>query len=412
MSLIATPSGAPEELEPETRSPDPTTLLEAARGLAPEITSRADEIEANGTLPRDLVEQLRAAGLLSMALPRGLGGAGADARTVVEVVEALAHADASTGWTVLIAQNCGFLGWVDPATGREIVRGAPRPVIAGSMAPTGWGVATPGVGANGQPGYLLSGRWSTNSGCRHADYIQVAFFIRDGDRPRIGPNGQPVMRFALVPASAAQVLPTWDVMGLRGTGSDDLVIEGAQVPHTWTFDPVLGTAEHPGGLYQLSFFSYLMTMMAGFPLGVTARALDEFRAIAHGKSRLGTRHSLAADPMIQVRLLRATSQLRAARLLVMDAVTTCWEQAERGPVDPVARADLAAAVQHAQRVAASTVEWAFHACGGSAVYATHPLQRCWRDICAAGQHIAFGADIERRTARVDLGLETELLHLV
>jgi alkylation response protein AidB-like acyl-CoA dehydrogenase len=260
--------------------------------------------------------------------------------------------------------------------------------------------------------YLLSGRWSFNSGVRHADWILVTFFVRDGEGPRLLPSGQPALRMALLPARRAEIHDTWNVMGLRGTGSDDLTIDGALIDHDWTFDPLTEPPRYDGPLYRLSFYSFLMTMMAGFPLGVARRALDEFGAVAKRHSRLGTRHSLAEDPLVQARYLRAQCQLRAARLLVGEAVREVWGQAVTGVPQPPARAGLAAAVQHAQRVAQDVVEWAFHTCGGSTVYLSHPLQRCWRDINAAGQHVAFSPETERRMARAVLGLEKDLLHMV
>jgi alkylation response protein AidB-like acyl-CoA dehydrogenase len=389
-------------------------LLQAARELGPEIESRAAEIEAAGTLPRDLVERLRTVGLFSMALPPALGGRGASAETIVSVVEEVSRADGSAGWTVLIGQGSGFLGWLDPAVAAKIVAATPHPLVAGSMAPTGTAVPTgeSRAGAGAADGYLLSGRWSFNSGCRHADWVMVAFLQRDGERPLLGPSGQPVVRFALLPAEQVRILDTWQVMGLRGTGSDDLTIDGAVVAHDWTFDPFFEPARQDGPLYRMSFYSFLMTMMAGFPLGVARRALEEFGEIVRREPRPGTRHLLAEDPLVQAGLLRASSQLRAARLLVFDAVRRVWADATAGRAQPPVRAELAAAVQHAQQVAEEVVEWAFHTCGDSAVYADHPLQRCWRDVSAAGQHIAFGAEAQRRMARIQLGLEEPLAHLV
>jgi alkylation response protein AidB-like acyl-CoA dehydrogenase len=387
-------------------------LIREAREIASEITSRSAEIESAGTLPGDLVDRLRDAGLFSMALPPELGGGGASAATIVSVVEEISRADAAAGWSVLIGQSSGFLGWLDPAAGAQIVAKTPRPLVAGSMAPTGSATATahdPGA----SPAYDLSGRWSFNSGCRHADWILVAFFLRDGQGPpRMSPSGQPMMRFGLVPATEARILDTWKVMGLRGTGSEDLAIEGARLTHDWTFDPFFEPPTHDGQLYRLSFYSFLMTMMAGFPLGVARRALDEFSRSAQRRSRLGTRHSLAEDPMVQVRYLRAANSLRAARLLVFDAIEQAWDEAATGTPSPQVRARLAGAVQHAQRVCTEVVEWVLHTSGGSAIYDSSPLQRCWRDINAAGQHIAFGAETERRMARVELGVEEHLLHLV
>ncbi|MFE0268771.1 acyl-CoA dehydrogenase family protein [Nocardiopsis alba] len=380
----------------------PPPLAEAVHTVADRARSVASEAETEGGLPSSLVDHMREAGLFSLALPRELGGLGARPAAMVDVVAALSAADPSIGWTTLVGQTSAFLAWAAPEIAERVTERTPFPIMAGSMAPTGRGTPIP----DGD-GRLLSGRWPYNSGCRHADWYVLSFL----DHPAEG-DGRPRVLMAVLPSSEARLVDTWDVMGLRGTGSDDLIVEGVRVDDAWTFDPFAAPSAYEGPLRGWTFYSFLMAMMAGFPLGVGERALAEFTARARDRSRLGTRHRLIEDPLIQADLLRHRTGMRAARLLVDEALATVAEKAAAEGAAPPERAALVAAVQHAMRSATDTVDWAFRSVGGSAVYTAHPLQGLWRDLVAGGQHIAFGAEAEGRAARCLLGLEENLSHLV
>lgn len=377
----------------------PDDLLAGCRRAGELARASAAETDRDGVLPPAVIAALDEARLFSLALPRGLGGLGRAPGEVVRAVEELTHADAALGWTALIGQSSGFLAWMDPDAAAEITAGTPHPRVAGSMAPAGRGVPAPGPG--GTPGFLLSGRWPYNSGVRHAQWLAVAFMPAppDGAPPPDGPpaGGPPPALWAVVPAAAARTLPTWDVLGLRGTASDDLVLEDVWVPRARTFDPLRRPARHDGALYRHSLFAFLMTMMAGFPLGLTRRVLDDFTAIAAAKGRLGSGKPLLDDPLVSSWLLRAHEDARAARLLVREAVSAL---PAAGPEESLrTRAELAASVQHAQRVCLDTAERAFQLTGAGALYAGHPLQRAWRDALTASSHIAFSGPSAGRTAR-------------
>ncbi|MGP4003084.1 acyl-CoA dehydrogenase family protein [Streptomyces sp. 8N706] len=427
----ASPAPAGDPLAP---SDDLLSRCTRVGGLA---RPRAEEIDREGVLPQEVIAALDEERIFSLTLPRALGGRGCTPGEVVGAVMALTYADASLGWTALIGQSSGFLSWMDPGAAAEITGETPHPRVAGSMAPAGRGVPEPGP--DGTPGFRLSGRWPYNSGCRHAQWLVVAFIpvgapggapapagenavgpgapsgpvggppgAPAGGRPG-GPGGGPAggpppSRWGLVRAEDVRTVPTWDVMGLRGTASDDIVIEDVWIPARRTFDPVRGQARQDGAIFRHTLFTFLMTVMAGFPLGLTRRVLDDFTELAAARGRLGSRGTLLDDPLVQARLLQAHSEARAARLLVAEAVAALDAGAGEDPVP--ARAALAAAVQNAQRVCLETAEWAFHTAGGSAVHTSHPLQRAWRDAVTASSHIAFSTSSAGRTARALLRPES------
>jgi alkylation response protein AidB-like acyl-CoA dehydrogenase len=375
-------------------------LLAAAQELADEIAGSARRSESARALPDTLVGRLREARLYSMCLPKALGGLESGPRVICDVIEELSRADSATGWNVLIGNTSAFLAWLDPDTAAAMVERTPEPILAGSMAPLGKGEVVEG-------GFQVSGQWPFASGCANADWLMGGFVVTEGGAPRRLPSGAPEMRVAFFPADQLSIVDTWHVAGLLGTGSHDVRAQEVHVPAERTAVPFFEGARQPGPLYQLSPYNVLMVLLAGFPLGTARRALDELIVLATGKVRAGARAPLIEDPLVTTRVLAAEASLHAAREGVRAAFTDAWATLESGRgLEPRQRAAIAAATIHAFDVGRAIVDEAFHAAGASALYDDHPLQRCLRDLHAAGQHIAFSADARGRLSRTLLGLPT------
>ena len=360
--------------------------VEEAVRLAATLPDRALEVEAGRTVPADLVGELRDAGLFGLMTPASLGGLETDPITIARVVEELTRGDAATGWTVLIGQGAGYLAWLDPGAARELVNSTPSPLITGSMAPLGTAVDT------GADGIRLTGRWPYTSGCGLSDHLVAGY------RPADGPP-----RFALLPRAAVDVHDTWRVAGLRGTGSHDIEATDVLVPHRFTFDPY-GPAREEGPLYRLPYMSYLLVAMAGFPLGAARRIVDEYRGIVLGK-RNTERTLLAETPIVQAEIARCEATVGAARAYVHEAIAQVWEETQDGIASPRSRARLTGAVQHAMRATLDVADSAMRACGAGQLYDRAPLQRYFRDVQTAAQHIAFGLEAQRRVGSVLLDQE-------
>jgi indole-3-acetate monooxygenase len=374
--------------------------LAAAEGLANLVSALAERAEAERTLPGELVTTFRDAGLFAMGLPRSLGGLECRPEELILAVEAISRADASAGWSALIGNSSAFLAWLDPDAAEEIVAATPVPVVAGSMAPLGKGELV----ADGSA-YRVTGRWPFASGCSHADVLMGAFVVTDHGRPTLDEHGRPLMRVAFFSADEVTVHDTWHVAGLAGTGSHDISVTEVTVPARRTAVPYSEPAHHPGPLYRLSPYNVLMVLFAGFPLGVAGRALDELTALAATKKRAGDRNTLLEDPLVHTELVADRVRLLAARAAVLAASTDVWETVEAGrQLSLRQRADLAAATIHAFDTGREIVSRTFHQAGGSALFNDSPLQRCLRDMHAAGQHIAFSADSRERVSRAWLGL--------
>ena len=146
-----------------------------ARALAPEITQRADEAEALGTLPTDLVRRLRAAGVFRALQPRSLGGFEVAPVEFIEMIEELARADGSTGWIAAIGAGApAFTAWLEPAVATELFGSDADFLAATVFAPTGRAVP------DGGGRFAVDGRWPFASGCRHAEWMLGGIFVFDG----------------------------------------------------------------------------------------------------------------------------------------------------------------------------------------------------------------------------------------
>jgi alkylation response protein AidB-like acyl-CoA dehydrogenase len=375
-------------------------IRDAVRQLAPELSARAVEGEALGTMPADLADRAKQAGLFRLALPRSLGGLELDPAAQVEVFEELSRADGSAGWTIIIGNSTAFFAWLDPAVASAMIGGKPNFASTSMFSPDGRAVpAGPGI-------FSVAGRWPFNSGCPHAEWLQVGVFVMDGETPRLRAEGVPDWRFAFVPREVAAIEDTWHAAGLRGTGSHHLSLSAQRVPEEHLAAPFFEPARHDGPLWRLPLFTQAAIALSGFPLGVARRALDEFTELAQRKVRGGAAQTVAQDGHAQVELARAEAGLQAARAFVFAAIADLWDSACAGhPPSLAQRARMLLATNQAMRAAVAAVDGVFRLAGAGAVYDDQALQRCFRDIYTANQHVLFSAGRDQAFAKLRLGIE-------
>jgi alkylation response protein AidB-like acyl-CoA dehydrogenase len=376
---------------PDASSDD--TLRSALAALLPEFRARAAEGERLRTMPADLVRRARAGGLFRLNLPQSLGGLELDPATTAGIFEEISRADGSAGWTIVIGNSTAFFAWLDPAVAKELIGGDPGVVSTSMWAPLGQ------AAAEGPGRFTVTGRWPFNSGCPHASWLQVGVLVAGSGRP------EPDWRFAFVPARSAVLEDTWDAMGLRGTGSHHLSLSGVPVPAEHLAAPFFEPARHGGPLWRIPLITLAAIFLAAVPLGVARRALDEFAAIATSKVRGPATHPIGHDADVQCQLAQAEGALASARSFLFDAIGRIWATACRGDEpDLEQRALVLLAANQAVRAATEAVDRVFRLAGAGAVYSHHPLQRCWRDIHAAGQHILFSSGRDQSYAKVRLGI--------
>ncbi|MGH9042946.1 MAG: acyl-CoA dehydrogenase family protein [Acidimicrobiia bacterium] len=357
----------------------PEAVLASAVELGPAIAARAAEIEAARRIPKDLLEQLIAAGCFRVLLPASHHGVGADLAGTLRVIEALARADASVGWTVMI----GGVGWCDfvglPRATFDAIFARPDVIVAGAFAPTG-SIAPAG------DGYRVNGRWSFASGCEHAAWLF-------GNCIEGIVDGQPRMRTAVLAADEVVIEDTWYVSGLCGTGSHHFRADDVVVPAERTFVPLGDEPCLDDPVVRIPVPSMFALGIAGAAAGAARGALDDILALAAGKVPLLAPGALATNPLFQFDLATADTDLRGARALLYETAESAWAKAVAGDEFTLEdRARLRAAATWATARATSVVDVAHRSGGGSAVYADSPLQRRHRDMHALTQHFLVKPD--------------------
>jgi alkylation response protein AidB-like acyl-CoA dehydrogenase len=369
-------------------------ILNAVRALTPAIAVRAEEIERARRLPPDLVDELLAAGCFRMLVPRSHGGAELDLPVQMQVLEELARADASVAWTVMIGSEGPVLFRMLPrASFDALYASGPDVIIAGASKPTG--VATPVEG-----GYRVTGQWGFASGCQHAHWFIGHCVVDDGREP---PG-----RMMVLPPSDVEIKDTWSVSGMCGTGSHDVVANGAFVPDELSF--VLGgepSVDVPP--LRIPEVTRAAIQIATVTTGVARGALDEILALALDKTPTFTEEPLASNPLFRNQFGEAETQLRAARMALHAEADIVWAKGQAGsPFTPEDRAHVRGTTTWATRTAAAVVNTAYQAGGSSSIYTSNPLQRRLRDAHALTQHFVMKADTFTKVGAVLAGQEVDL----
>jgi alkylation response protein AidB-like acyl-CoA dehydrogenase len=388
-------------------SPEPALAVEyvdRARSLAPAILAAADETERERRVASSLMKALHDARMFRLLLPRSLDGAEIDPITYVRVVEEVAKADASTAWC--LNQNCVcsiIAGYLEPTAAREIF-GPPDAVLAwGSQGGDGYAQVTDG-------GYRVTGTWAFASGGRRATWLGAHCPIveRDGTR-RVRSNGAPDVRTMLFPIEQAVMQDTWNVMGLRGTGSDAYTVTDLFVPaaHAGTRDEP-SERRHPSPLYCVPTGSLYASGFAGLALGIARSMLDEFLRLAVDKTPRGGKTTLRENAVIQSQVAQAEARLRSARGFLFDSIGDIWRAVVAGgEIAFDQRMQIRLASTWAINEAASVARTAYGAAGSTAIFHSQPFERRFRDIHAVTQQVqGRPAHFETVGAHI-FGLETD-----
>jgi alkylation response protein AidB-like acyl-CoA dehydrogenase len=380
----------------------PAPPLEAAAALVPAIRSAADRIEHDRRLPPELVRALADAGLFRLCVPRALGGLEADPATMIRIGETLAQADGAAGWSAMIGATSGVAsGYLPEPAAREIYGADPRVVTGGAFAPHGTATVVDG-------GYRVTGRWPFASGCEHCTWLMGGSVVVDAGRPRLLPGGMPDSRLMLFPAADARIIDTWTVSGLRGTGSHDIAVEDLFVPAARSTSIITDRPRERGPLYAFPVFGLLALGIAAVGLGIARAAIDELVCLARAKTPTGSRRLLADRATVQAQVAEAEAVLGAARALVLGTVAEAWDRAQaEGTITLTDRARLRLAATHATMASVRATDLMYTAGGGSAVYASSPLQRQFRDVHVVTQHIMVAPATLELTGRILLGVDAD-----
>jgi len=378
---------------------DASGIIGNLHDLLPAIRRHAPEIERARRLPAHLVTALQGSGVFRLTLPRDLGGVEAEPSDLLRAIELVSTADGSVGWCTMVGLGNNIVAGYMPVDGAREVFANPDAPTAGIAAPAGRAVPVDG-------GVRVTGRWPFASGITHAEWAWAGCLLMDGDHPRMSPTG-PVIVHACIPVADVTVHDTWQVSGLRGTGSHDFSIEDAFVPERRLFT-LLDSSEHRlVPLYQMPPLGLFVYQLAAVSLGLARRALDDLIDLAQKKVPTLYNSPLADRPAVHLGLSHAEAALGSARAFLHEAVVEIWRAVSAGrslTARQVALGRLAATA--AVEAGASVTRTAATLAGGGALYDESPMQRHVRDAEAATHHFTVAPHTWEEAGRVLLGRPT------
>ena len=365
------------------------------------IAARAAETEAARRLPADLAAELASAGLFRLLVPKSLGGSEVDVAALFGTLEQLGRADAATGWCVMIGGTTALISaWLPPAHARDIWAD-PNVITGGVFAPMGRAVVDGGD-------YVVNGRWAWASGSANCAWLLGGAVITENGELRRLPNGAPDHRMMVMRRADVDLIDSWDALGMRGTGSGDMAATDVRVPQDRSVSFITDSPRHDGPLYRFAPFGLLALGIAAVASGNALGALDDLAALAAAKKGQGSSRTLAERGVVQADYAAASADLHAARALVHAEIVAAWDRALTGDApDLVLRARLRLAATRLTQVAARVTAKMHELAGGTSVYASHPLNRRFRDAHVATQHVMVAPPTLELAGRVLLGLPAD-----
>ena len=356
--------------------------LTRLQDVAPLIEKHREECERERRLVPPVYEALQERGFMRLTAPRRYGGEEAPLAATMLVIEALSHLDGAAGWNVMIACHAGFFADYLPAAAAAAIY-TPESSLAANLTPAGRAQAVPG-------GFRLTGRWPFASGCDNARWLAATSTVFDDGQPRAGANGQPQRVIAFVPISDCRRIDTWHTTGLRGTGSHDLQVDDVFVPEDRTFSHAAlasGPSMNPAPAYPQAFFQLASPTVAAVALGIAREAIEAFTELATAKTPSRGTMRLAEQHTVQQRVGKAEALLRSARAYLYATVQDLVEKTHDDWSHDEATASAILAGSHATQCAVDAVDLMFDAAGGTSIYATSRLERCFRDVHTVNHHL-------------------------
>jgi 3-hydroxy-9,10-secoandrosta-1,3,5(10)-triene-9,17-dione monooxygenase len=386
----------------ETRLPieqfDERILLQGLEGLVPALQERAQETEELRQLPQRTLDDLWDAGYLSAFRTRHFGGPGLGLSALANGARILAHGCASTAWTaVFLAQHTWMFAKANLELQQELLGGDRPGMQAGALGRLGVAVPVPG-------GFKVTARSDWNSGVMHADWVNCKALI----------EGEDTVMMVVMPTAEVTIEDVWHTAGMRGTGSNTIVVNELFVPEHRVQPSLefLGSKAHPVHDHEpwasYPFVPVAMCTLSAVALGTAEAAVDEFRNLFERRTLAFSGGAKQVDqPISQLRLGEAVSVLRTAQTmwndLIARIVTTCEDRGELTVKERVCiRLDATRIVQDCRRLLDDVI---MPNAGGSSYFESSPLQRMQRDIAVLKGHAMFDWDrIALLAGRVELGM--------
>ena len=373
-------------------------ILHSVRELEPAIRGAADAIEAERRLPDNLARALMHAGVFRMGVPRVYGGPELDPMGQVRVVEELSRIEGSVGWLSMISSAGSFLaGFLEPSVAERLFA-SPESVLAGNLRPPQRADVVDG-------GYRVSGHFRFGSGCHHASMMACGCSVYRDGKPETTRRGEPNIRVMLVPKSKVTIIDVWQTTGMRGTGSNDYVVDNVFVPS----EESPSMADRPfcsGPLYR--FPQLFLVSHAGVPLGLARSALDFVLDLSKRKETSPGRGLMRDDTNAQETVGWAEAQLAAARCFVYGVVEDLWRTLNEGArPTPRQHANYRLMITYSHQTAKQVIFTLYDLAATSSIFRGNRLERDMRDILTACQHRVVHPKMYRPSGRLLLGLNAD-----
>jgi alkylation response protein AidB-like acyl-CoA dehydrogenase len=385
--------------------PDGSPLARVAH-MAADIRRAGDEAQQLRRCPDWVIEALIDQGLFRFTIPRELGGEDASVGETIEVLEAISAIDASVGWNVMLGSeiNAMAAGGMAKHLAREVYLDDPRVVMCG-----GGGPGTRPSRAVAQPdgSYRVWGQTTFISGCHNATWCFMAAPVFENDAVKVV-NGAPVVKLWMLHRDQWEIHDTWDVSGLRGSGSHDVSTDGGVVPERFAgVDLVSLPALYDNPVYRIPVPLRLAYNKAAVAIGVARGALDAFVDLAATKTPMLSSVVLRDRPLAHLRMGEGEANLRAARAFLFEAMGEVEQELHAGREAPSAKATQIArlACTHAANASMHVVDAIHNAAGTTAIRMDSPLERKLRDAHGCATHRWVAHPLYAELGRIFLGHE-------
>ncbi len=371
---------------------DAVKLSNNIKALLPDIELANAEMEAQRRLPAALAKKMAKAGLFRLITPKSLGGFELSLPEIFTHLSTVSQVNASAGWCSMIAcTNTLSAAYLSPTIAKKIF-GDPEIITGGIFAPSG-------IAKEAGDDYILTGHWRWGSGSANTQWMACGARIEGRDTPP---------RMLLFSTSDCELVDSWHVAGLKGTGSGDIIVKDLKVPKERSVALGFDKPVETGPLYTFPPFCLLAIGVAAVAYGNAAGALESFNDLAGHKKTSGASRTLSERETIRVEYAKATARLRAAHAYVREEMESCWAKAiAEGQHSLETRSNLRLACTHLIRTCADVTRMIYEMAGGPALFLDSDLQRRFRDGYAMTQHIITAPATYDLTGRILLGLPTK-----
>lgn len=381
--------------------------LDKIESMRDVILAAGDEAQELKKLPDDIVSKMIDEGFFRFALPAELGGDNASSMETIEILEHMAAIDASVAWNVMLGSeiNAMAAGGMDPELAKEIYVDNPRVIMCGGGGP---GSTPPRAEKQADGSVKVWGQTTFISGCHNADFCFMGAPLMKGEEMDLDENGLPVFKLWFLHKDQFEIVRTWDVAGLRGSGSDDVKADGAVVPAKYAgIDLWSVPAQYPNPVYRIPVPLRLAYNKAAIALGVAKGTIEIFGDIAQNKIPMLASASLANRGIAQYRMGLAESMYRSSRAWVMEAMTAVEDELTGNDELPGAKTtqDARLACVHAANECMKAVDLLHNTAGTTGMRMYSPLERKLRDSHGAATHRWVAHPLYEDLGKIKLGIE-------